>query len=346
MTWLAWRRHRTLFVVAVALVVGLALWMLLVVHWYDAAPFVRVGLPGQRGPRYRDLTAGSAPFRLSYQIEAIRLLLLTVPCILGVLVGVPLVAGELTAHTNRLAWTQGIGRTRWLATKWLVPGLPLVALAGGLVALTDWWTHHVGRVAFGSIAGPFAISFGLGGNSRIEPATYTVTGLVPVAYSVFAFALGCALGALLRRVTWATVASVAVYAVALFTMVTTVRPVLAPQTFVPFNAGYPAGFEEALARGATPWDLGSVARFVPGYTPPAGTRPPTAIVASCDNFVGAGDPSSIIGHCYAVHHVQAGEAFQLASHYWTLQWRESALLLAVALVLCTLAWWAVRRWRA
>jgi hypothetical protein len=161
---------------------------------------------------------------------------------------------------------------------------------------------------------------------------------------VFALALGCALGALLRRIPWAVVATVVVYGLVLFAMVTTVRPVLAPQTFVPFaqsgySSGYSSGFEGLVQLGPAPWDLGSVVRFVPGYVPPAGSPSAATFFTRCGSSV------DFVG-CTAVHHVQFGEAFQLSSNYWALQWREVAVYLIAALLLLVVSWWGVRRWRA
>lgn len=330
-----------MLLIATALVIALMAWMALAVHWYDAAPVVRVTEGRGYSYRYRNLTGGYRLFQLSYQIEAIRLLLLMVPCLLGVLIGVPLVAGELGDHTNRIAWTQGITRTRWFATKWLVLGVPLVALTGVLLAFSDWWTERVSGAGVGSVLVVIASDLGFLNNTHIQPVNYSVTGVVPVAYTVFALALGCAFGALVRRIPWAVVATVVVYGIALFTMVTTVRPDLAPQTFEPITQiGYPGGFEAALTRGPAPWDIGSTARFVPGYVAPAGSPSAATIVTSCEN--------QPVGYasCYTLHHVQYGEVFQLASHYWVLQWREAAIYLIAALILLVVSWWAVRRWRA
>jgi hypothetical protein len=338
MIWLAWRRHRTMLLIATGLVVALMAWMALAVHWYDTAPVIRVVAGGRSGYSYRNLTGGYRLFQLSYQIEAIRLLLLMVPCLLGVLLGVPLVAGELADHTNRLAWTQGISRTRWLATKWLMLGVPLVALTGVLLAFSDWWTTRISGVTFGSVVGLIDSGLGAFGNSHIQPVTYSVTGVVPIAYTVFALALGCAFGALIRRIPWAVVFTVLVYGLALFTMVTTVRPVLAPQTFVSLTATN--GFSAVLERGTPPWDIGFEARFVPGYVPAGGSPSAATIIARCENLpVG-------YANCLTLHHVQFGEVFQLASHYWVLQWREAVIYLIAALLLLVVSWWAVRRWRA
>src|ERR1700745_2821550 len=44
-------------------------------------------------------------------------LLLVVPLIIGMFWGAPLISREFEAGTFRLAWTQGVTRTRWLAGK-------------------------------------------------------------------------------------------------------------------------------------------------------------------------------------------------------------------------------------
>ena len=54
--------------------------------------------------------------------------LLIAPGLLGVLIGAPLIARELEYGTWRLAWSQTVPRTRWLAVK-------LALVTGGLVLL-------------------------------------------------------------------------------------------------------------------------------------------------------------------------------------------------------------------
>ena len=46
-----------------------------------------------------------------------------VPALIGIFWGAPLVARELETGTFRLAWTQSVTRTRWLAVKLAVLGL-------------------------------------------------------------------------------------------------------------------------------------------------------------------------------------------------------------------------------
>ncbi|HEX4175783.1 MAG TPA: hypothetical protein VHY81_07685, partial [Acidimicrobiales bacterium] len=120
-------------------------------------------------------------------------LVLVVPGLIGVFWGAPLVARELESGTFRLAWTQSISRARWTLTKL---GLLVVAamVAAGLCSLmVTWWSSPLDFVVG---AGPFA--------------HYDTRGIVPVAYAAFAFTLGVAAGAIIRR----TVAAMATALVA------------------------------------------------------------------------------------------------------------------------------------
>src|SRR3954452_2229758 len=105
-----------------------------------------------------------------------------VPALLGLFWGAPLVAREFETGTYRLVWTQGVTRGRWLLTKLAVGGLATVAVAGALTLTVTWWYRardHVGG------ASPYAVL------DRRDVA--------PIAYAVFAFALGALLGAVIRR---------------------------------------------------------------------------------------------------------------------------------------------------
>jgi hypothetical protein len=105
------------------------------------------------------------------------------PVLAGLFLGAPMVAAEYEASTTQFAWMQGITRARWLGVKagWL---LAVAAAWGGvLAALTTWW------------ASPTSAEHG----SEFYPGRFDVLYLVPVAYAVFAMALGICAGALIRR---------------------------------------------------------------------------------------------------------------------------------------------------
>ncbi|MEU9044921.1 MULTISPECIES: hypothetical protein [unclassified Kitasatospora] len=110
-----------------------------------------------------------------------------VPLLIGVFVGAPLLAQEYERGTIRLIRAQSVSPMRWLAARLAVPGLAVLAFSGTLAALMTWvwWTDIVhGPAAFDP---PFQFF------------TYPALGVAPVAWSLFALALGVLVGRLVRR---------------------------------------------------------------------------------------------------------------------------------------------------
>ena len=126
--------------------------------------------------------------------------LLVVPALIGTFWGAPLIARELETGTFRLAWTQSVSRSRWLVTKVALVGAASLILTGLLSLVVTWW--------FGPIDAMNA--------DRFSPLVFDVRGLVPVAYAVFGFALGVALGCALRRTVPAMAATLIVFVAARF----------------------------------------------------------------------------------------------------------------------------------
>ena len=74
-------------------------------------------------------------------------LLLAVPALIGMFWGAPLVAHEFEAGTFRLAWTQGVTRTGWLAVKLGVGALASVVVTGLLSLMVTWWSSPIDTVS-------------------------------------------------------------------------------------------------------------------------------------------------------------------------------------------------------
>lgn len=128
-----------LYGITAVVLIGLGIWMILQGHASNTA---ESSGPCRFGGIRCNTRAGV--FSLSDQATAINAVLLVVPCALGVIFGAPLVAGELEHYTNRLTWTQGISRTRWLLMKWCITGLTLLVLALALTMVSQWWTRQAG----------------------------------------------------------------------------------------------------------------------------------------------------------------------------------------------------------
>ncbi len=342
MTWLVWRRHRLTIGVALAVLVVLALWMAWQVHTFDVERQSPACLIGGGG-----CALGSNRFfSLNVEVTLANLVLLAAPCALGVVFGAPLVASELEHRTNRLVWTQGVSRTRWLLTKWVLLLVALAVLMTALTVVSQWWSGHVTE------SNLLLHVFPVG---RMGPGYFPVTGVVATAYTAFAFSLGTAVGALVRRTGWAVFATVVLYGLIAVFMALVVRPNLEPQLFVPFDlqASHTAsGIETSPYSGpsvpAGSWDLGTGYRYAPGWQTNQ-TRSAGAVAQECENRTESGSGQSGVttfADCLTHYHVQQGEFYQSADHYWPLQWRESAILIGASALCLGGTVIAVRRWRA
>ena len=277
-------------------------------------------------------------------------LVITVPGVLGLFWGAPLVAGELESGTFRLAWTQSVTRTRWLAVRITVGGLASMTVAGLLSLAVTWWAgpqDRAGMNQFGS---------------------FDARDIVPVGYAAFAFALGVALGVLLRRTLPAMAASLVVFVTVRLVVRNMVRPHLFPSLTMtlplnPASTGYGStGFlpfptspstlqpappnlpnawittSQILNSGGHPLTASELAATCPGLGRGrggggGGPQPaPQSVVTQLQDCVAR------IGTTF--HQVVS---YQPASRYWPLQWSELAIFTAAAVLLAGLSLWRIRR---
>ena len=328
MIWLTWRQHRAVLAVSAAVVVAFVVWMLIVEHDYSGAAraIAKSCTPGQFYSQNSPCTAHySAETSAWLQADIIRWVLLVLPLVLGVLLGAPLFAGEFERKTVILALTQTISRTRWMVIRWLVIGLAVAILSVALAAVSNWWFLHV--PTNGS-------SFG----SRIQPGGFDVTGIVPAAYALFAFASGAALGMILRRTARAIFGTVVLFAAARILFEYYLRRRLAAPAFsqTPNDLQVPS-----YDVSGDSWNVGTGYRVVPGSAHPTSQTYINHIMNVC------GQPFGVNWYgCLSRHGVQMGVLVQPASHFWALQWGEAGSFVAAAALLFGVALWSVRRWRA
>jgi hypothetical protein len=103
--------------------------------------------------------------------------------LIGALIGAPLVAREIEERTHLAAWTQSVSRRRWYVTKSVVLGSGLIVL--GLIAgVANAWLQH---------------QLAAGDTTSSRWSWFASIDLALAGEAVLAFALGVALGALLRR---------------------------------------------------------------------------------------------------------------------------------------------------
>jgi hypothetical protein len=151
-------------------------------------------------------------------------LVMALPLVLGMLWGAPLLAREFEASTEDFAWTQGVTRRRWALTNLGWALLVAAAWGGALAALFTWW-----RGPDNAVDGP------------VKFISFDIQGVAPIAYTVFAMALGIAAGALFRRVVPAIMTTLVVFAAVRIVIALFFRPLFAvSQNVSPrAGAGYP-----------------------------------------------------------------------------------------------------------
>jgi hypothetical protein len=144
------------------------------------------------------------------------------PALIGLFWGAPLVTREFEAGTFRLAWNQSVSRARWLAVKLGLIGLAAMATAGLLSLMTSWWASPLYRAAQ-ETGGQNSLSI-----AKFAPPLFGGTGIAPVGYAAFAFALGVTAGVVIRRTLPAMAITLAIFAVIQIFWPGVVRPHLIP----------------------------------------------------------------------------------------------------------------------
>jgi hypothetical protein len=282
---------------------------------------------------------------------------LAVPAITGVFWGAPLVTREFAAGTYRLAWTQSVTRTRWLAVKLGIAGLSSMAVAGLVSLMVTRWASLIDAV----------------NGNRFTPEVFGARGIAPVSYAAFAFALGVTAGVLIRRTVPAMAVTLAIFAAVQVAMPLWVRPHLIP----PVRAKLAVSSASLSYAGAT----GNGRLFVegaPAYVPGAWIFSPLSCfdAASCRIITAAGRPADSLPAracgqlsppaaagrsprsaprppgrpgrargCQAYVdglHLRQVVTYQPASRYWVFQWYETAIFTGLALALAGFCFWQVR----
>ncbi|GAA1855002.1 ABC transporter permease subunit [Asanoa iriomotensis] len=250
------------------------------------------------------------------------------PPLIGVFWGAPLVAREIEAGTHRLAWSQSVSRTRWLAAKLGLVGAATAATTGLLSWAVTAWAGRVDSAAA----------------DRITPLVFGGRGIVPIGYALFAFTLGVTVGMLIRRTVPAMAVTLATYAVAVAAMPLWLRTHLVTAThetppldmnkldaLMINRSGQMAIQPDPIANA---WTITNRPITATGqvFTGPADpTRcGPSMPTGSCSDWVGTlGLRQDVIYHP--------------DSQFWTLQWVETGIFVGLAAVLAAVSFYWLRR---
>jgi len=194
MTWVTWRQHRAQAITCLILLSLIAAFAIAVGTWMRAR-FSDDGLPaclahsdGSSCPAA--ITSFVNEFTHNGVSAIIMVPMIAIPGLLGIVVGAPLIGSELERGTWRLAWSQTVPRTRWLATELGLVTAGLIVFGAAVTALMTWYHAPLDRVS-----------------SRVQPVAFTGEGVTFTASLLCAFALAVLAGLLLRNVIGAMVAA-------------------------------------------------------------------------------------------------------------------------------------------
>jgi hypothetical protein len=257
-----------------------------------------------------------------------------VPAIIGMFWGAPLIARELEAGTYRVAWTQSVTRARWLAVKLGLAGLVSMAVAGVLSLMVTWWASRVDPLD------PF-------GMDKLQPAMFGTRGIVPVGYAAFAFMLGAAAGMLIRNTVAAIAATPVVFGAVEGVMIAWIRPRL----IAPLHATMPLSLATIQAYGTNQGAPPSDNLFVsaPVSEPGGWVYSSQVLNAAGRTSLGPAPRACVSGSDQACRaalgqlHLLQTVTYQPLSRYWPLQWAETSVYLALALVLAGFCFFWIRR---
>ncbi len=271
-------------------------------------------------------------------------IILVAPAIIGIFWGAPLIARELEARTFAVAWTQSITRARWALVKLVLGGLVAMAVAEALALMLAWWADPISKAI--GLGGPYPFG-SVFDQSRLGPFLFATSGVTPVGYAAFGFALGTAAGVLIRRTLPAMAIALAIFAAVQIAVPLWVRPQLIPPDRAVVSG--PTFFEAAamsvgtLKASAVPgqpeaWILASGPINAAGQ--PVGTIP-----AACLSPSAGKGASPDLGACMARRAIREAITYQPGSRYWPLQWLETAIFLVLSLALAGLCFWLLGRSR-
>jgi hypothetical protein len=195
MIWVTWRHHRGLLIGVLAAFLAAVLAMLVVglrIH-QDYAALAACHPAASAACAQLSNYFGSTDW---HEGNGIHVAVQVAPALLALFAGPPVLASEFENGTFRYAWTQGIGRVRWTATRLAILAAVITAAALVLSLECTWFF------------GPFLKTQGV---TTTSPGVFGTSGVVYAAWALTALCLGTFAGALLRRLLPAMLVTLAAY---------------------------------------------------------------------------------------------------------------------------------------
>ncbi len=340
MIWLTWRQFRVQALTAAAALAAFAI-LLAATGPHLASRYASSAITGCHGfacqtaaITFLSQLQATSPYPIVYLLGIA--LILVAPAIIGIFWGAPLIARELETRTFTLAWNQSITRTRWLVVKLALTGLAAMAVTEALSLMYAWWAHPIGKAI--DLGGSTSLFSG----GRFSSLIFASAGITPLGYAAFAFTLGTAAGALIRRTVPAMAVTLAIFAAAQIAMPLGVRPHLIPPdrtiaTIESVDLDFGSLTATVVPGRPGAWILSSGAINAAG-------QPVSNLPAACQAAFSGTKPASP-GPCMESRGIREAITYEPASRYWPLQWIETGIFLALALALAGFCFWRLGRRR-
>ena len=318
MTWLVWRQHRVQYLVGAALLAAFAV-MIVVTGTQVSDQFDAAQAACAAGHGCQQL---GGLFMGSKVVGFLVIATLGTPVLVGLFWGAPLVAAEAEAGTTQFAWMQSVTRKRWLAVKigWMVLA---AAIWGGVIsALVTWWASPTNAEQL----------------NQFDPGRFDIMGIVPVAYSLFAVALGVTAGAVTRRTLPALAVTLAGFVAVRVVITLWLRSHYLSAVTVTYNvlSDYtPKGAYWRLASGIIGPDGQPLPQ--PNNTPYADGIPQTYLPGACSNLAGPNGGNPTPACTQALSHFHTYLTYQPGDRFWAFQGIEAGIFVVLAAALIAVA---------
>lgn len=322
MIWLTWRQHRkqALFtLIGLAVLAGLMIPTGLAMHHTFTTSGIRACLDKLGNAEFVSASSDTCDTALRQftnkytTLGIVGVLLIFLPLLVGLFWGAPTVAREIEHGTHRLVWTQSVSRRHWALVKFGLVGAATLALAVIYGLGMSWWLTPLSQTA---------------GQGRFGGLLFDVQGLVPIAYTLFAVALGIFAGTIWQKVLPAMAVTLAGFLGVRLTLAILARPRYLPARTLTY------ALDSALRPNMTRGD----------WVQAIGVRNAAGKLVAADSQVGC-PPGGV--DCAAQLGFGPGAynwtLYQPANRYWLFQGIESGIFVALAALLLYVAIRRIRR---
>jgi len=247
-------------------------------------------------------------------LAGIAALFAVIPVVAGVFIGAPLLAREHERGTIGLAWTQSVTRGRWLAIK--LSGMVALGIVAAVIftAMMTWWRGPLDQAG-----------------SRLD-AGFDVEGIVEIGYFLFALALGALVGTVVRRTLPAMAITLVGFAL-----------VRGPVEYF-LRAHYIAPLTATSSDGTNPVIPGNAWRIHRQFVDAGGAELSRGQISQVCGGARIGEEGvAVPSQCFASHGIVRQILYQPADRFWTFQFVEFGIFLALALACLALTIYWVRR---